>query len=93
MPNANLLKSFVPIEEARQKGLVTDWKKADITPPSFLGVKVFKNFDLNLIRQKIDWSCFFLVWELKGKFPQILKDPVCGAQAQRVYDGCECSFR
>ncbi len=79
------VKTFVPIQEARHKGLVTDWKTADITPPSFLGVKVFKNFDLNLIRQKIDWSCFFLVWELKGKFPQILKDPVCGAQAQRVY--------
>ena len=79
------VKSFVPIEEARQKGLVTDWKKADITAPSFLGVKVFKNFDLNLIRQKIDWSPFFFTWELKGKFPQILKDPVIGAEAQRVY--------
>jgi len=79
------VKSFVPIKEARSKGLVTNWKKADITLPSFLGVKVFNDFDLNLIRQKIDWSCFFLVWELKGKFPQILKDPVCGAQAQRVY--------
>ena len=80
------VKSFVPIEEARQKGLVTDWKKADITTPSFLGVKVFKDFDLNLIRQRIDWSPYFFTWELKGKFPQILKDPVIGAEAQRVYD-------
>jgi 5-methyltetrahydrofolate--homocysteine methyltransferase len=78
-------KSFVPIEKARQKGLVTDWRNADIPKPSFTGVKVFKDFDLNLIRPRIDWSCFFLVWELKGKFPQILKDPTIGAQAQQVY--------
>ena len=80
------VKSFVPIEEARQKGLFTDWKKADITPPSFLGIKVFEDFDLNLIRQKIDWSPYFFTWEFKGKFPQILKDPVIGEEAQRVYN-------
>jgi 5-methyltetrahydrofolate--homocysteine methyltransferase len=79
-------KSFVPIEEARTKALVTDWKKAEITTPSFLGVKTFKDFDLNLIRQKIDWSPYFFTWEFKGKFPHILKDPVIGAEAKRVYD-------
>ena len=79
------VKSFVPIEKARQKNLVTDWQKAGITPPSFLGIKVFENFDLNLIRQKIDWSPYFFTWEFKGKFPQILKDPVIGVEAQRVY--------
>ena len=52
-------KSFVSIEEARKRGLATDWEKIDIPAPSFLGIKVFKNFDLNLIRQKIDWSPYF----------------------------------
>jgi len=80
------LKSFVPIEEARQKGLVTDWKKADITKPLFTGIKIFKDFDLNLIHQKIDWSPYFFTWEFRGKFPQILKDPVIGVEAKRVYD-------
>ena len=80
------VKSFVPIEKARQKGLVTDWKKADITRPSFIGIRTFKDFDLNLIRQKIDWSPYFFTWEFKGKFPQILQDPVIGLEAQRVYD-------
>jgi len=80
------VKSFVTIEDARKKALITDWKQADITPPSFLGIKVFENFDLNLIRQKIDWSPYFFTWEFKGKFPQILKDPVIGAEALRVYN-------
>jgi 5-methyltetrahydrofolate--homocysteine methyltransferase len=80
------MKSFVPIADARLKGLVTDWKKADITTPSFTGIKVFKDFDLNLIRRKIDWSPYFFTWEFRGKFPQILKDPVIGQEAKRVYD-------
>ncbi|MDE2028239.1 MAG: methionine synthase, partial [Candidatus Omnitrophica bacterium] len=82
----NFVKSFVPIEEARKQGLATGWKQADITVPSFLGLKVYKDFDLNLIRKRIDWSPYFITWELKGKFPQILKDPVIGAEAKRVYD-------
>ncbi len=80
------VRNFVPIEKARGKGLATDWQKAEITAPSFLGVKTFKDFDLNLVRQRIDWSPYFFTWEFKGKFPQIFKDPVIGDEAKRVYD-------
>jgi len=79
-------KSFVTIEKARLKGLTTDWKKSDIVKPSYLGIKTFKDFDLNLIRKRIDWSPFFITWELKGKYPQIFKDPNFGTEAKRVYD-------
>ena len=79
-------KSFVPIEKARQKALATDWKALKITRPLFLGLKTFNNFDLNLIRKRIDWSPYFMTWELHGKFPQIFKDPDFGAEAKRVYD-------
>ncbi|MBF0489842.1 MAG: methionine synthase [Candidatus Omnitrophica bacterium] len=79
-------KSFVPLEKARQKSLITDWTKTVITKPSFLGLKTFNDFDLNEIRQYIDWSPFFITWELGGKFPQILKDPLLGAEATRVYN-------
>jgi len=80
------VKNFVSIEEARKKALQTDWNKADITKPSYLGLRLFKDFDLDLIRQKVDWSPFFITWELKGKFPQIFKDPTIGDEARRVYD-------
>ncbi len=79
-------RNFISIEKARTKALLTDWNKADITKPSFLGLKTFKNFDLNEIRERIDWSFFFIAWELKGKFPQILKDPTYGQQATQVYN-------
>jgi len=80
------VKSFVPIEDARQKALVTNWQQSDIVKPSYLGLRTFKEFDLNLIRARIDWSPFFITWELKGKFPQIFKDPTIGEEAKRVYN-------
>lgn len=80
------VKNFTPIEEARVKALKTDWSTADITRPSFLGLKTFSEYDLNEIRRYIDWSPFFITWELKGKYPQIFSDPQIGAEARRVYD-------
>ena len=79
-------KSFIAIEKARQKALTTDWRALPITKPSYLGLKTFKDFDLNLIRKRIDWSPYFMTWELHGKFPQIFQDPNFGAEAKRVYD-------
>ena len=78
-------KQFLTIEQARAKGLKTDWDSRRITKPSFLGVKHFKDYDINDIRQRIDWTPFFLTWELKGKYPAILKHPEMGEEASKLY--------
>ncbi len=79
-------RKFIALPQARQRCFTCDWKTTPITKPSFLGVKAFKNFDLNQIRPWIDWSPFFIAWELKGKFPQILKDAKVGVEATKVYN-------
>ena len=33
----------------------------------------------------IDWSPFFLTWELKGKYPKILSDPILGEAARKLF--------
>ncbi|MBF0511970.1 MAG: B12-binding domain-containing protein, partial [Candidatus Omnitrophica bacterium] len=78
-------QTFVSLNKAQEKSLKTDWEKALITKPSFIGVRPFNDFDLNLIRKRIDWSPFFLTWEMKGRFPHILQDTVIGQEASRVY--------
>jgi len=55
-------KSFVSLLKARSKKLKTDWQKVKIIKPSFLGTKVYKNFDLNLVLEYIDWDPFFMTW-------------------------------
>ncbi len=77
---------LVPYDEARAKHFVTDWKRVEIDVPSFTGVRVLDDFPLATLAKYIDWSPFFLTWELKGKYPRILSDPVVGAEATRLFD-------
>jgi 5-methyltetrahydrofolate--homocysteine methyltransferase len=54
--------------------------------PKFVGRRVFKNYDLATLAQYIDWGPFFQTWDLAGSFPAILKDPVVGESASKVFE-------
>jgi 5-methyltetrahydrofolate--homocysteine methyltransferase len=45
---------------------------------------VIDNLQLDRLVPYIDWSPFFMAWELKGKYPAILDDPVVGQEARRL---------
>jgi 5-methyltetrahydrofolate--homocysteine methyltransferase len=53
--------------------------------PKFIGRRVFKNIDLSLIAQYIDWGPFFQTWDLAGFYPAILTDEVVGEAASKVF--------
>ena len=69
------------LEKARAGRLVTDWALHPPVKPTFLGLKVFDEYDLATIASHIDWTPFFHAWELKGVYPQILHDERVGEQA------------
>jgi 5-methyltetrahydrofolate--homocysteine methyltransferase len=79
-------KKFLTIEEARNRGLKIDWKNTQVTKPSFTGNKVFENFPLEKIRERIDWTPFFQTWEMKGKYPKIFDDANYGSEAKKLFD-------
>ncbi len=74
-----------PLAKARANATPIDW--AGYTPPvpKFIGRRLFKNFDLAVLAEFIDWGPFFQTWDLAGPFPAILKDEVVGTEAVRVY--------
>ena len=82
-------KHLLTIEEARTRKEKIDWPGVEIVKPSFLGVKVLKDYDLNEIRERIDWTPFFATWELKGHYPQILNDTKMGEEARRLFDDAQ----
>ncbi|PYP39989.1 MAG: methionine synthase, partial [Gemmatimonadetes bacterium] len=43
--------------------------------PSFLGTRVFDDYPLAELVERIDWTPFFQTWELPGHYPDILTDP------------------
>jgi 5-methyltetrahydrofolate--homocysteine methyltransferase len=47
---------------------------------------VLDDFPLATLVEYIDWSPFFLTWELKGKYPKILSDPAVGPEAKKLID-------
>lgn len=79
------VKEFLPFEEAQKNKAAIDWTGFQPVKPSFTGVRTFHNYDLSEIRKYIDWQPFFISWELHGKFPQILEDPVVGKEATKLY--------
>ena len=77
-------RKLVPYVEAVNRRLAIDWQSSTITKPSFVGAKVLKDFPLGEIIPYIDWSPFFMAWELNGKYPRILSDPAVGKEAAKL---------
>ncbi len=78
-------KNFAPLGEARANKFQTDWAARQVTRPQFLGTRVFDDYSLEEIAQYIDWTPFFMTWELAGRFPKILDDEVVGEHARDLY--------
>lgn len=71
--------------EAVNRGAKLDWDNYQPPTPSFIGTKVFEDFPLEDLLDTIDWTPFFITWELAGKYPKILKDEVVGEQATELF--------
>ena len=77
---------YVDLEKARTNKLKIDWNNSPVYKPSFTGLKVFEDYPLTEIREYISWIFFFIVWQLKGKWPDILDDPKQGNEARKLLD-------
>ncbi len=77
---------LVPYREAKAKRFPTDWADVPIDQPAFLGVRPLCDYPLSDLVDYIDWSPFFMVWELRGKYPRIFDDPAVGLEARRLFD-------
>ncbi|MDX1407670.1 MAG: vitamin B12 dependent-methionine synthase activation domain-containing protein, partial [Saprospiraceae bacterium] len=78
-------KQYLSYEQARRNALQLDWAEYQPFVPRSPGVTVLQDIDLSAVRKFIDWTPFFTSWQLKGRFPAILDDPVVGQEAQSLY--------
>jgi 5-methyltetrahydrofolate--homocysteine methyltransferase len=78
-------KRLLPLAEARRHGLKIDWAGYRPAQPTFTGLRVFNDYDLSAISRYIDWTPFFKVWELSGRYPTILDDQVVGEAATSLF--------
>ena len=79
------VKQYISYEEAKVNAVKIDWSNYETVKPQVSGTKVFEINDLNEIRQYIDWTPFFITWELHGKYPEILNDELVGKEASKLF--------
>ncbi len=74
----------VTLEAARANATKIDWGGYAPPRPRQFGVMSLKNYPLEKLAPYIDWAPFFQTWDLAGKYPEILDDPVVGEAARNV---------
>ncbi len=84
--NRQKTKSLIPYEEAVVIKEYVDWKNYTPVRPAVDGIKVVRSYDLGTIAKYIDWAPFFIAWEMPGRFPEVLSDPIFGTEATRLYN-------
>ncbi|HSB96372.1 MAG TPA: methionine synthase [Spongiibacteraceae bacterium] len=93
--NANRQPKSKPISyaEALIRAPQFDW--ANYTPPTpqFIGVKVFDDYPLEKLIDTIDWTPFFISWELAGKYPDILADEKVGEAARNLFADAQAMLK
>lgn len=78
-------KQRLPLAKARENAFRADWSAYRPKTPSFLGTRVWQDWDLADLARYIDWTPFFQTWELKGVYPKILDDEKQGAAARQLF--------
>jgi len=78
-------RNLVSISEAREKAYKPDTRQEDIKMPSFLGNRVFDEIKVSDIRKYIDWTYFFVAWDMNHTYPEILEHPKYGEEANKLY--------
>ncbi|WP_081135641.1 methionine synthase [Halomonas sp. BC2] len=79
--------------QARKRRFRTDWATHTPVAPRQLGLMTFDDYDLNELVERIDWTPFFMSWQLAGKYPKILDDEIVGEAARSLFADAQVMLR
>ncbi|MEL7021092.1 MAG: vitamin B12 dependent-methionine synthase activation domain-containing protein, partial [Bacteroidota bacterium] len=79
-------KKYRTIKQARENKISIDWSNYQAHQPNFIGVKTFEDYSLEAISEYIDWTPFFISWQLHGKYPAIFQDEIVGKEAKKLFN-------
>ena len=86
-------KAYISLQEARNKKYQIDWSTSEITKPNTLGVQVLEQLSLKDLLPFIDWTPFFISWDLHGKYPNILEDDIVGKEATKLFEDAQLMIK
>ena len=62
-----------------------NWRDYQPTLPKTPGITVLEDYPLETLVPYIDWTPFFITWDLVGKYPKIFDDAVVGEAATNLF--------
>ena len=74
-------------------GLKLDWDDYIPPIPKSLGVQVLDDYPLEALIDTIDWTPFFITWNLVGKYPKILNDEKVGEAARNLFEDAQTMLK
>ncbi|HSG62707.1 MAG TPA: methionine synthase, partial [Pseudomonadales bacterium] len=83
----------ISYNQALANKFAPDWSTYQPPAPTFTGVRVFENYDIDALIDTIDWTPFFISWDLAGKYPNILEDEVVGEAATNLFNDAQTMLR
>ena len=84
--NRNIKKSNISYEDAILNKFQIDWSQYTPPKPKINSIKIFEKYPINKLIETIDWTPFFITWDLAGKYPNILKDNIVGEAASQLFN-------
>jgi 5-methyltetrahydrofolate--homocysteine methyltransferase len=79
--------------DAINNRLAIDWNEYTPPVPVFQGIRVFDDYPLESLIDTIDWTPFFITWELAGKYPKILEDEKVGEAARSLFNDAQAMLK
>ncbi|SHK47963.1 methionine synthase (B12-dependent) [Marinobacter antarcticus] len=84
---------LVSLKQARARAPEISFDNYVPPKPAFTGTRLFEEYDLNELVPYIDWTPFFISWDIAGKYPQIFDDPKRGEAARNLFDDAQIILR
>ena len=80
---------LVSLQAARDRAPTLSFDEQYPVRPSFTGVRVFDDYDLRELVEYIDWTPFFVSWDIAGKYPAVFDDPKRGEAARTLFNDAQ----
>ncbi len=87
--NKTVKRELLSLPQARKHKYLIDWQNYTPPKPQLIGNKTIPDISIADLRAYIDWTPFFITWELAGKFPAILSDEVIGSSARELFEDAQ----
>ncbi len=84
--NSNSAKNLLSYSDSLKNKLQLNWNNQEIIKPKKLGIQYFIDYPIEEIRKYINWTQFFVTWEIKGRYPQIFENAEKGEEARKLFD-------